>query len=1115
MPQTTTDYGKQNISWPDLGYDAGANLHSEIVGSVAKFSDQINTVWSGAQVITASGTYDVTHNFNLSLSSLRVRLVESNAELDIAGEADFAITQVDLNTIRVTNNDSVARTIEIYVAPILRIREGDVDPSLQLGAYELEEITASTTIQPTDGTNTIKNKIFRFASGSNRTITINNIGNFNIENCIFYFEDGFDVTFALINSGNNLTLRGCSFIHGVTGINSEIIFNNSFNQILHYACNYQSNGSVIFENSAGFQSFNSHFNCQNLEASFFNFYNSYVNIENVDANGTTTGNILLQSSDVAIDNFDITNTFPVTLNNRRSNTNINKLLKAANNGLTIDNLESSRLHINNLETQNTVTLFNDDRVTGTGLTSDSNVSYIFIGQNLNSGIDVRRESDTTNIETILAGVQTGISFMGDEKLSPIEISASYQVINITGTTYTIEPNNGANLVENTLFRISGNPDKTLTCNNTSAFEFNNCIFEIKDDSDITFAMTTTGQNIRLSNTTLKHEGFGGQVIINNTVNSLELYNSNIFISQHLRCQVSQQFYIKGGVLRVKTLETPKIFAQDSSLYIDDLILDNTANVTDNEFEQCVVNINTLTQSTALNNYIYFRGSKTNINKLLIDNGSGNRRFYNLENSYMHLTTVQSASPLTIYNGSEILDGATPPDTKTGQTAYLFVGETLRDTVAIRSNIPNAALETMNVGDSAVAYNGDKKLFPLGYKLNDGGSFTLSDSIIKYQLFNFSSGLITLNSGVTEFQNCKFYAETFTLIINNNSGNIAFYNCEFMTDNAYSMQFNMGLANNVAFYGCKFVASGVQTIQIEANKIFLYRCSLKTQNLNINTSLNQGLQVYNSDLNVYNFGYYGTPANTQRLVLDRTNFTGNNITDTATIAWDIEIYNESNLILKNLTFSSTSSTFVLNTNSKGQIAQYTSADTTTTQLTVGSASSNDNAILELGQSVTQARTSVYNLTYYLQNFDLNARMTKNGVLLNKYAYTGASFNTTNNTNISGTPSIDSQIFNYVGGIVHFNIMVTIATASDNTETITNINIPAGFARSFSTNTVIGTIQPSISTSNVSFNGSVVGDTSFGASTRTLKILFYGSATQTSTTYIISGCYENRLSITQRQ
>jgi len=130
MPQTTTDYGRQKISWPDLGHDGGVNLHSKIVGSVERISNQITRYWSGVQTIQPSGEIELEHNLGLFTAQLRVRLFEGGVEL--ASETGFVISEISNKILSIENTGALARTIEIYIEPRLKMRGGDLDPAIAI-----------------------------------------------------------------------------------------------------------------------------------------------------------------------------------------------------------------------------------------------------------------------------------------------------------------------------------------------------------------------------------------------------------------------------------------------------------------------------------------------------------------------------------------------------------------------------------------------------------------------------------------------------------------------------------------------------------------------------------------------------------------------------------------------------------------------------------------------------------------------------------------------------------------------------------------------------------------------------------------------------------------------
>lgn len=176
MPTTTTDYGKQNISWPDLGYEAGAGLQSAITGSIAVLSDQINSKWSGSVTIPAAGVVQLAHNFNMAATELIVRFVESGAELLEGADTDFAVAEVDVNTISVTNNDAVSRTVEFYVFPKLSLRGTDIDPGTNIvitGNITAQDVTVNGDLTVNGTTTTVNSATLEVADAN---ILVNNGG---------------------------------------------------------------------------------------------------------------------------------------------------------------------------------------------------------------------------------------------------------------------------------------------------------------------------------------------------------------------------------------------------------------------------------------------------------------------------------------------------------------------------------------------------------------------------------------------------------------------------------------------------------------------------------------------------------------------------------------------------------------------------------------------------------------------------------------------------------------------------------------------------------------------------------------------------------------------------
>lgn len=125
---TTSPYGRALVQWPDLGSPAGAPLHAEVTNGISFLSNNLVGRWSGSQPITASGSFLFTHNFDLALTSLRVRLFEAGVELSEAQvTAGFTIVQTSIDAITITNTGGVSRTIEVYVFPLTKSRKADLD----------------------------------------------------------------------------------------------------------------------------------------------------------------------------------------------------------------------------------------------------------------------------------------------------------------------------------------------------------------------------------------------------------------------------------------------------------------------------------------------------------------------------------------------------------------------------------------------------------------------------------------------------------------------------------------------------------------------------------------------------------------------------------------------------------------------------------------------------------------------------------------------------------------------------------------------------------------------------------------------------------------------------
>lgn len=159
---TTSPYGRSQVQWPDLGSPAGAPLHTEVTDGVKFLSDNLLGRWSGSQAILPAGSYTLTHNFNLTLANLRVRLYEAGAELSEADvTADFTIAQVSANAISVTNDDVATRTVQVYVEPIRSLRKEDLDPNFDAIIEQLSTIAHNDTVTGTAATTGVVSTSFK------------------------------------------------------------------------------------------------------------------------------------------------------------------------------------------------------------------------------------------------------------------------------------------------------------------------------------------------------------------------------------------------------------------------------------------------------------------------------------------------------------------------------------------------------------------------------------------------------------------------------------------------------------------------------------------------------------------------------------------------------------------------------------------------------------------------------------------------------------------------------------------------------------------------------------------------------------------------------------------
>lgn len=143
MANNVTEYGRQKVSWPDLGSSPGVTLHGQITSSIANLSNSITGKWAGVISFAIGQTIQVDHNFNTSISNLKIIVTESGViinDTDIASILSY--TELDTNSIQISNISGVPKTLEIYVYP----------HKANITDAEIESLSGSKIVDPNFGT---------------------------------------------------------------------------------------------------------------------------------------------------------------------------------------------------------------------------------------------------------------------------------------------------------------------------------------------------------------------------------------------------------------------------------------------------------------------------------------------------------------------------------------------------------------------------------------------------------------------------------------------------------------------------------------------------------------------------------------------------------------------------------------------------------------------------------------------------------------------------------------------------------------------------------------------------------------------------------------------------
>ena len=124
MPTSSSEYGRAKFLVPDLGHDPGVDLHAKVSGSfgekygIRAIADALPSWYQTVTGLGASATQNIVHNFGLSLTSNEIKvLIWKSGVLQTIDQvqADFAITEVNSNTIAIQNITGSPITFSVMV----------------------------------------------------------------------------------------------------------------------------------------------------------------------------------------------------------------------------------------------------------------------------------------------------------------------------------------------------------------------------------------------------------------------------------------------------------------------------------------------------------------------------------------------------------------------------------------------------------------------------------------------------------------------------------------------------------------------------------------------------------------------------------------------------------------------------------------------------------------------------------------------------------------------------------------------------------------------------------------------------------------------------------------
>jgi hypothetical protein len=115
---TTTAAGRAQLAHPDLGHDGGTLLWNKVQALFAKVGDSLATQWFGPFTVADTASEDLTHNFDMAVEDLDIRIVENDVLLTLEQQSVYSITGKTgnlKNAVTITNNSGGSKTFDVYI----------------------------------------------------------------------------------------------------------------------------------------------------------------------------------------------------------------------------------------------------------------------------------------------------------------------------------------------------------------------------------------------------------------------------------------------------------------------------------------------------------------------------------------------------------------------------------------------------------------------------------------------------------------------------------------------------------------------------------------------------------------------------------------------------------------------------------------------------------------------------------------------------------------------------------------------------------------------------------------------------------------------------------------